>query len=162
MNKPEPAREHEWLRQLAGEWTFEHDSPAAPGEMPTKFTGTESVRMVGDVWMVAEMNGEIPGGGVSTSLMTLGYDPQKQRFVGTFLSSMMTSLWIYEGELDPAGRALNLSTEGPDFSTPGATGKYVDTIEIVSPDERLLISKFMNADGTWTEFMRATYRRRSA
>ena len=36
-------------------------------------------------------------------IMTLGYDPQKKRFVGTLIGSMMTHLWVYDGALD-AGR----------------------------------------------------------
>ena len=46
---------------------------------------------------------------VGTTLMTLGYDPRKKRFVGTFVGSMMTNLWIYDGELDKDERVLTLA-----------------------------------------------------
>jgi Protein of unknown function (DUF1579) len=158
MQPPKPQQEHDWLRQLTGEWTFEHDAPGPDGTTQ-KITGTESGRMIGDVWVMLEGRITHPDG-TATTVMSLGYDPEKQRFIGTFLGSMMTDLWVYEdGQLDPSGRALHLSTEGPDFSTPGARAKYVDTIEVVSADERLLISKTQGADGNWSEFMRATYRR---
>ena len=159
MKPPEPQSQHEWLRQLTGEWTFEHDAPGPDG-VPQKITGTETGRMIGDVWLVLEGRITMPDGAFATNVMTLGYDPPKGRFVGTFIGSMMTDQWVYEGELDPSGRALNLSTEGPDFTTPGARGKYIDTIEFVSPNERMLVSKFQGADGTWSEFMRAKYTRR--
>ena len=42
----------------------------------------------------------MPDGGPATMIMTLGYDPAKKRFVGTFIGSMMTNLWVYEGELE--------------------------------------------------------------
>ena len=45
--------------------------------------------------------------------MTLGYDPVQKRFVGTFIGSMMTHMWIYNGTLDAAGKVLTLDTEGP-------------------------------------------------
>jgi hypothetical protein len=158
--KVEATKEHEWLKQLVGEWTFEHDSPAAPGEAPKKHTGTESVRMIGDVWAICEGRSEMPEGGTMHSVMTLGYDPQKQSFVGSFLASMMTYLWLYEnGKLDEAGRALSLHAEGPSFSPEGGMAKYIDSIEIVSADERILRSQVQQPDGTWVEFMKATYRR---
>jgi hypothetical protein len=160
MMKVEATKQHEWLRQLVGEWTFEHESPAGPDQPPQKFTGTDSVRMLGDVWAICEGSGPMPEGGTAHTIMTLGYDPQKQQFVGTFIGSMMTNLWIYEnGQLDEAGRALSLHAEGPSFSPEGGMAKYIDTIEFVSPDERLLRSQIQQPDGTWVEFMKATYRR---
>lgn len=47
-----------------------------------------------------------------TTIMTIGYDPHRQRFVGTFVASMMTHLWMYEGALDDGERVLTLETEG--------------------------------------------------
>jgi hypothetical protein len=160
--KADPVQQHEWLRQLVGEWTFEHDAPAAPGGMPEKHTGTESVRMLGDLWAICEGHSQMPDGSPATTVMTLGYDPAKGRFVGTFIGSMMTHLWLYDGELDGDGRALKLAAEGPSFSNPQEFAQYVDTIEMVSNDERILTSKALQPDGTWTEFMRASYRRTKA
>jgi hypothetical protein len=34
-----------------------------------------------------------------------------KRFVGTFVGSTMTHLWVNEGVLEAAGRALTLDTE---------------------------------------------------
>jgi hypothetical protein len=45
----------------------------------------------------------MPCAGPATTMMTLGYDPPKRRFVGTFNDSMMTHLWVYDGALDAAG-----------------------------------------------------------
>jgi len=33
---------------------------------------------------------EMPDGGTGKTVMTLGYDPQNNRYVGTFIGSMMT------------------------------------------------------------------------
>src|SRR3712207_8501500 len=59
----------------------------------------------------SEGQGDMPGGGVGTTLMTLGYDPQTQRYVGTWGGSMMNYLWVYDGELDVDGRVLTLASE---------------------------------------------------
>ncbi len=154
----EPRPEHRWLQQLVGEWTFEFEG-AGPDSTMTKFAGTESVRQIGEIWVQCEQRGKGPDGPEHVNLMTLGYDLSKQRFVGTFLGSMMTYLWVYDGELDPSGKKLVLGAVGPDFSTEGRMAEYRDSIELVSPDHRVLRSEFHQEDGTWHEFMEMHFRR---
>jgi hypothetical protein len=156
---PEPQKEHHWLQKLIGEWTYESEATTEPGKPAEKFTGRESVRSLGSVWVLCEDRGEMPGGGMGLTLMTLGYDPQKKRFVGTFVGSMMTNLWIYDGSLDAAEKVLTLDSEGPSFSDEGKMAKYKDLIEFKSNDHRVLTSKFLGDDGNWHEFMTANYRR---
>lgn len=155
--KVAPQQEHEWLARLVGEWTWESDMSAEPGGPPTKYTGTESVRSLDGVWVLCEGRGDTPGS--ATTIMTLGYDPLKRRYVGTFLGSMMTHLWVYDGETDPAGQVLTLETEGPSFTDDGKMAKYKDAIEFKSDDHRVLTSNVQGDDGTWHEFMTSHYRR---
>ena len=158
---PEPQKEHHWLQKLVGEWTYEHDCSTGPDKPKETFRGTEIVRSLGGLWTVGEGTGDMPGGGAAKNIMTLGYDPQKQRFVGTFIASIMTHLWVYEGTLDATGKTLTLDTEGPSFA-PGATGmaKYKDAIEFLTDDHRTLTSKMLGPDGQWHEFMTAHYHRK--
>jgi hypothetical protein len=158
--KTEPQKEHQWLQKLVGEWTSEADAIMGPGKPPEKFKGTESVRSLGGLWILAEGQGEMPGGGAATTMMTLGYDPQKQRYVGTWIGSMMTHLWVYDGALDAAGRVLTLDAEGPSMVTEGKMAKYKDVIECKNDDHRVLTSRVLGDDGTWHEFMTANYRRK--
>src|SRR5687767_11488998 len=51
---PGPAKEHEWLQQLVGEWDSESEMTMEPGAPPQKFKGTESVRAIGGFWIMAE------------------------------------------------------------------------------------------------------------
>lgn len=118
------------------------------------------MRSLGGVWILAEGQGEMPGGGAATTLITLGYDPQKKRYVGTFIGSMMTQLWMYDGALDAAERVLTLDTEGTNMAVEGTMAKYKDVIEIKSDDNRVLTSHILGDDGKWQEFMRANYRRK--
>jgi uncharacterized protein DUF1579 len=156
----DPQKEHQWLQKLVGDWTYEADATMEPGQPPVKCVGTESVRSLGGLWIVAEGQGEMPGGGPATTIMALGYDPQKKRYVGTFIGSMMTHLWVYDGELDAAERVLTLYAEGPDFVVEGKTAKYKDVIEFNSDDNRVLSSHLLGDDGQWQEFMRANYRKK--
>ena len=104
--KSELQPEHHWLQKLVGEWTYEHEMAMEPGGPLQKFTGTETVRTLGGFWVLCEGRGEMPGGGEAVTVMTLGYDPAKKRYVGTFIGSMMSYLWLYDGELDAAANKL--------------------------------------------------------
>ena len=157
---PTVTPEHEWLRRLVGQWRAEGSAEMGEGQPAETWKGEETMRAIGDVWVQGEGRGETPGGGTSTTQMTLGYDPARKRFVGTFLGSMMTNLWVYEGKLDESGKVLTLDTEGPDFTQPGKTAKYQDIIEIISPDHRTLSSQTIGPDGQWVRFMTAHYRRK--
>lgn len=157
---PEPQKEHQWLQQLVGEWTFETECSMGPDQPPSKMQGAESVRSLGGLWVLCEGQSEMPGGGTGSSIMTLGYDPLQRRFVGTFIASMMTHLWLYDGQLDPDAKVLTLDAEGPSFTTEGKMAKYKDVIEIKSDEHRLLSSKFLGDDGKWHGFMTANYRRK--
>jgi len=161
MQPAQPEQQHQWLHKLVGEWTYESECPGGPGEPTQKLTGSERVRSLGGLWVICDGQGEMPGGGLANMIMTLGYDPQKKRFVGTWIGSMMTSLWIYDGELDAAKRVLTLNSEGPDCSNPGKTAKYQDIIEFINDDYRTLTSRSPGPDGKWNEFMKAHYRRKS-
>lgn len=159
MEKPEPQKEHVWLQKLVGEWTTEFIASIGPDKPQETFRGKETVRSIGGLWMVCESEGEMPGGGNAVNVMTLGYDPAKKKFLGTFIASMMTHMWVYEGELEPDGKTLPLHTVGPSFSGDGSMAKYKDVIELKSDNERAMTSHVLGDDGQWTQFMTATYRR---
>jgi hypothetical protein len=91
--------------------------------------------------------------------MTLGYDPQKERFVGSFITSMMSFLWPYEGTLEEGGKVLTLVSQGPSLKDDGNTATYRDVIEIIEDGHRTFTSYVQGEDGEWHEFMAAHYRR---
>jgi Protein of unknown function (DUF1579) len=161
-----PQKQHQWLDKFIGEWTSETEFSMEPNGEPSKSTGTEVVRSIGGVWIVAEGDSDMPDGGTGTTMMTLGFDPQivgvaspvENRFVGTFIGSMMTHLWLYNGSLDATEKVLTLDTAGPNFSQT-AIAKYQDIIEFISDDHRVMKSQILMKDGNWNHFMTAHYRR---
>lgn len=154
-----PQQEHAWLQKLVGNWTFESQCVGEPGQPAQTYKGRETVKSLGGLWIVGEGEGEMPGGGSAKMMITLGFDPQRSRFVGTWVGAMMTHLWVYEGELDTAKRVLTLNAEGPSFTDPTKRASYQDIIEVVSDDHRILTSRTRGDDGQWTQFMTAHYRR---
>lgn len=157
MQFPEPQDEHKWLQRLVGNWTFENECSMGPDQPPMKSTGKDNVRSLGGMWMLCESEGETPGGGVGRMIMTLGYDPAKRKYVGTFIGSMMNNLWVYEGTRE--GDVLTLDTIGPSFSGDGSLIPYQDIIEIKSDDHRTLSSRCKGPDGNWVKFMTGNYHR---
>ncbi|EHL99008.1 hypothetical protein HMPREF9946_03374 [Acetobacteraceae bacterium AT-5844] len=153
----EEQAEHRWLKRILGDWSMEASCSMGPDQPPGQFKGKETVRALGDVWVIGEGEGEMPGGGIGRNVITLGYDPQRQRFVGTFVGSMMTHLWVYDGELN--GDVLTLNAQGPSFNDPTKLSHYQDIVTLRSDDERILTSQVKGDDGQWTQFMTATYRR---
>jgi hypothetical protein len=160
MKIASPEKEHQWLQRLVGKWTYEHPAPPAnPGEEPQMFSGVETIRPIGQLWIQAEGRGNMPGGGEATTILTLGYDSQQKKIVGTWIGSMMTFQWVYEGSLDFDTNTLTLHSTGPDFEKPGASARYRETIRLVSDDERRFTSAVQKPDGSWNQFMEVTYHR---
>jgi hypothetical protein len=154
-----PEKQHEWLKQFVGSWEFEGACIMGPDQPPMKSTGTETVRMLGDLWIVAESQGTMPDGNTMTALLTLGFDPAKKKFVGTWVGSPMTALFVYDGELDAKEEVLPLNCTGPSWEDPAKTMQYQDIHEMRKDGTRLLRSQALGPDGKWMQFMSATYRK---
>ena len=156
MKAPTPEPEHHWLQKLVGEWSYSSEFIMGPGLPSKSFVGTETVRSIGGLWTIGE--GAADHG---SSIMTLGYDPKRKRFVGSFIASMMTFLWLYDGSLDTDGKILTLNSEGPSFSDDGTMSQYRDIIEFIDDDHRRFTAHVLKADGEWNQFMDAMYTRKN-
>ena len=149
--------EHQWLQRWVGEWRYESEGEGGPGEPPVRDAGTERVRALGDAWVICEAQSDAAEG--PSTVLTLGYDTETKRFVGTFIGSMMTFLWLYDGELDDAGTTLALMSDGPSFAEEGKTARYRDTVEVRSEDHHVFTSSYLAGDSSWHAFMTTHYRR---
>jgi hypothetical protein len=150
--------QHRWLQQLVGDWSYESTVRMGADSTET-FSGTDRVRALGEFWVIAEGEGEFPGDGPAKMVVTLGFDPVKKRYVGTFIHSKMSYLWHYDGELDGTRRILTLESIGPAMDGSAATARYRDVIEIIDESHRDFSSFALGEDGNWREFMRARYTR---
>lgn len=162
MHAPTPTPQHDWLRRLVGEWTSSTSATDGPGGATHTMSGRETVRALGDVWVICEAEMHMSDGDAHRSVMTLGFDTAKNKFVGTFIASMMTMIWHYEGTLDADGRTLSLNSSGPSMmpgADPSVFVPYVDAITIVSDDERVMTSTTPGPDGKPVTFMTMIYRR---
>jgi hypothetical protein len=151
---PKPQSEHKWLQQLAGEWASEMECTMEPGKPPMKNKMTEKARSIGGFWLVSEGSGEAMGTPFS-SILTLGYDTEKKKFIGTWVDSMTSTIWNYEGTLAADGKTLTLNTEGPCPMQGGKVCKFKEVIVFQDKDHRTFTSSVQGEDGTWTTIMNA-------
>lgn len=153
-----PVPQHEWLQQFVGQWDSTSKAAVQPGQPPVEGTGAESVRAIGKFWIVAKHDSEIVGTPF-TSIFTLGYDPEKEKFVATWVDSLFNYLWTYEGTLDADGKSLTFETEGPNPAT-GEQCTFKEVIAFQGPDQRTHTSYLRGDDGEWSEMVAITYRRK--
>ena len=153
----QPQDEHRWLEQLLGRWDMHHDCVMPDGSSSVT-NGKIDCRSLGGMWVLVEYSGESPEGKPWSSVMTLGFDPAKDCYVGSFVGSMMSNIWNYTGKRAAGEDRLVLDTVGPAFDGSG-TCNYRDTIEIVDANAWRLISAMQNEDGSWTQFMNGTHSR---
>lgn len=150
MTVPQPTEHNRWLQRFVGKWKV--SSPSHPGH-----DGEEIVRAMGELHVICETKGAMPGGGEMEAVMTLCHDPDKDAFAGSFLANVMGHYWIYtHGERD--GDKLHMYATGPAMSGEGEQ-EYRDTFELLSDDHRRLSSHMKDEDGSWTKFMEANYER---
>ncbi len=159
QQSPEPAKDHQWLKQLVGEWDIQFKITMQPGQPPAESTGTDSVRTLGEHWVIAETKTTMMGAPYH-GILTLGYDAQKKRFAGTWIDSFGGNLWVYKGTLNDAGDALTLETEGPSLTSPGKTARYKEVMQITGKDSRTFTSSTETDDGTWMKILAIEYKRK--
>lgn len=159
--KTDPSPEHAWLMQLVGTWNFAGSCVMGPDGETAESSGRDVTRAVGDLWVLSEMEGEMPDGGKFIGMMMLGYDPLKGKFVGAWIASPSTHMYLYEGSLNDDKTTLTLDCEGPDFMDPTKMASYQDIVELPGDGTRVLRSRLRGPDGEWMDFMRSVYTRES-
>jgi hypothetical protein len=156
---PKPTMAHDLLKQFGGDWKVVAECMPEPGKDPVKCEGVESAKMLGGFFLVSETESDMMGMPVK-NVLTIGYDPAKKKYVGTFVCSMDGTLWNYVGAFDETGKKLVLETEGPIPFTPGKRAKFRETLELKDKDHKEFTSQMQGDDGKWAEIVKMTYTRK--
>ena len=152
-NVPGPQKEHEWLQKFVGEWETTTKGKAGPDQPAMEIKGKISSRQVGRLWVINEMRADL-GTSRMHGVQTIGYDPKKKKYVGTWVDSMMNFMWKYEGSVDESGNKINLDARGPaSMAADGKPALYRDSYEFKTPDLIIVTSSVQNEDGEWVAFM---------
>lgn len=118
---PQPTPEHARLESGLGRWNVKCTYFMDPSQPPMVCDAVETVEPVGPFWTVSLFESEFMGMPFR-GRSTLGYDPQKKKWVGTWVDSMSPSMFVMEGGYDAAGKVLTMHCRGPHM----ATGEMVD------------------------------------
>jgi hypothetical protein len=148
---PKPAAEHEWLKKFVGEWTTESKAIGIPGQPETPCKGTVSCRMLGEFWVVNEWNLNMDGMEMK-GLQTIGFDPAKKKYIGTWVDGVTSHMWKYEGDVEDNCRIV-LQAKGPNFMAEGRETDFRDIYEFKSDTEMIVTSRMLGEDGKWITFM---------
>lgn len=159
MHKQQVEPEHLWLDQFAGKWSTEGEIFMKPGDPPQAYQAIETVRKVGDYWLV--LNSRTPPGAEMQfeGVIQIGYDPKARQFVGTCVDNMSGHLWVYAGERDNSGNALVLRTEAPACDGSGKTMTLRETHTLVDENTRTFRAELLGEAGEWGTVISCTSRR---
>lgn len=151
--------EQDWLHRLIGDWVYELSTADDSDHPEATATGTETIRSIGDTWLLVENKGKGSDGSTSHSVTMLGFEPGQSRFTGAVAGTSVPVLFVYNGELSEDKTSLVLETEGPAMTEGRATDRYRDMMHVIDESHRESISLVLGGDGQWREFMRSRYRR---
>ncbi|WP_416408316.1 DUF1579 domain-containing protein [Agrobacterium rosae] len=161
MESAKPQKEHAFLERLVGEWVMISSTGYEgydPDDAEQRFT--ESIKSVGGLWIVSDGRGKMPDGTPMAAIITLGFDPAKGHYVGSWIGSMMTTLWVYKGWLEPDGETLVLEAQGPKFDGSGEIATYHDVLTLHDDNSRTFSGSVLQPDGSFKQFMSSEFRRK--
>ena len=122
---PPPGPEMKILKKEVGNWTCEIKSWSQPGAEPEVTKGSEkSFMFKGGYWVISNFSGNMMGNDFKGH-GTYGYDPQKKKYVGTWIDSLGPYMMTTEGDYDEETETLTMKGDGP-----GPDGKTMFTYEM--------------------------------
>ncbi|HKA70008.1 MAG TPA: DUF1579 family protein [Actinomycetes bacterium] len=142
------------LRADVGTWDAELEVTPAPGMAPVRSKGVATTRLVGDRWLVVdiESDGGFAGHGV------YGWDAALGEYVSIWVDSMQSSPARGRGRWDPATATMTYEVEAWNA---GQVIRYREQTERVSDDTHVYRNLLPTPDGGEFEMIRTVYRRRT-
>ncbi len=101
-----PGAPHKLLARMAGSWNTKTRSWPEPDKPPTESKGTCELKMLFDGrYLQQECSGEMMGSPFSGVGVT-GYDNHTKKFVSTWMDSMSTGIYFFEGTGSADGKGF--------------------------------------------------------
>ena len=154
---PIPTAEHRRLLKKVGEWAVQ--CTYFWGAQPMTVTGSDRLEALGGFWTVGHFKcdtGPVTIHGLSTS----GYDPEKERFVGTWQDSTNPFHYYFEGGFDETGKRLEMEGDNIDPLS-GNLVKYRSVETFHDDDNRMLELYVENTTGEEMQVLEYEYKRKS-
>ncbi len=101
-----PGAPHKALAGLAGSWTTRTRAWMEPDKPPMEGTGTcEQKMLLGGRYLQQEYTGEMMGSPF-TGINVIGYDNHTKKYVSTWIDSMSTGIYYFEGTASANGKVI--------------------------------------------------------
>ncbi len=113
---PGPTPEHKAMAREEGTWKAESKFWLTPETEPMVSEATESNKMFGELWLLSKYEGNVMGMPFK-GMGTMGYDPVKKKYVGTWVDTMNPHMQTMEGEYDVETHTLTMYSTGIDVMT---------------------------------------------
>jgi len=156
---PKPSKEHGYLKEGAGTWDYVMKFKMGPDAPETEVKGVETVQMLGEFWAIFDIKTDNMMGMAWHGHGTIGYDPDKKKYVGTFIDSLSPDRMLGEGTLDAAGKVLTMMWEGKDHET-GKVGKMREVSERKDKDNGTMTMHRTGPDGKESVLFTINYTRK--
>ena len=156
----QPLRQHTEMAREVGVWQGTGQSWMTPDADPVASNGVETVRMMGQFWLVSEYQGEFLGEEFH-GLGQMTYDPLAKKYVGTWIDTMAPVMLSMTGEYDVATNELTMMLTGVDPMT-SQPGRWKSVTRYVDADHKTftLYAETPGQADTWWKMMEIKYERR--
>ena len=105
-----PGAPHKRLASLAGSWTTKTRAWMEPDKPPMEGTGICEQKMLLDGrYLQQEYTGEMMGS-MFTGINVIGYDNYTKKYVSTWIDSMSTGIYCFEGTASANGKTITQKT----------------------------------------------------
>lgn len=151
---------HKHLATEVGVWDATVQMWPAADAKPMESKAVETNEMFGDFWLLSKFETDF-GGMKYAGRMQLGYDPQKKKYVGTWIDTMSPYLSTMEGTYDEKTKTSTMLATGVDAMT-GKVSKSKMVTRIENEDSKVF-EMFMpveGKEGEWWKSMEVKYTRR--
>jgi len=101
-----PGAPHKLLANLSGSWITKTTAWMGPDKPPMEGTGTCEQKMIlNGRYLQQEYTGEMMGSPF-TGINLIGYDNYTKKYVSTWIDSMSTGIYYFEGTASPDGKTI--------------------------------------------------------
>ena len=101
-----PGAQHKLLASLAGSWITKTRASMEPGKPKVESTGTCEQEMILDGHYLQQTYSGDMMGNPFTGINLIGYDNHSKKYVSTWVDSMSTAIYYFEGTASADGKTI--------------------------------------------------------
>jgi hypothetical protein len=145
-----PGEPHKMLANLAGSWTTKTTAWMDPDKPPMEGTGTCEQKMLLDGrYLQQEYTGEMMGSPF-TGVNLIGYDNHTKKYVSTWIDSMSTGIYYFEGTASADGKTI---TQESSYDDPVRGPMAWRSVTRIASNDRMEYEMFLTPKGGKEEKM---------